>query len=282
MSALLYKDAPRQKEPSYNLFVSIERALSLDIVTELIGCVVRYDPAQLDAVNAQGEGALTRAVGGRRLDVVQALLAAGANPDLVGSGGVTPLRQALRLRLDGIAQALLEAGANPLLLDWQQRTMLFDAARQNLTGWCERLIDLGVEPNQATKESLRGSALHEAAASNSAGAAAVLIARGSWVDLQNTFKETPLHLCAMGDARETACVLVRAGASLTAQTHTGLTPLMTARKYGHMAFSREVQAMSSAFEAQRAMHDALEDALKDALGEAALCLPRPARKTPSP
>jgi hypothetical protein len=48
-------------------------------------------------------------------DVIDQLVAAGANPDALDKSGVAPLHRAVRARTTGAVRALLRAGANPRL-----------------------------------------------------------------------------------------------------------------------------------------------------------------------
>jgi ankyrin repeat protein len=101
--------------------------------TALHGAGFSYDPqmarelivrgADIRARNRRGSEPLHAAVIGvpgspswnpaRQRDVILYLMEAGANPNAVASGGVTPLHRAVRNRCSAAVEALLGAGADP-------------------------------------------------------------------------------------------------------------------------------------------------------------------------
>jgi ankyrin repeat protein len=72
-----------------------------------------------------GLTALLYAARGGCSDCVEALIAAGADPNVPTPEGVTPLMIALDNDHNGVAKLLLDRGANPHLWDWWGRTALY-------------------------------------------------------------------------------------------------------------------------------------------------------------
>src|SRR5690606_4719877 len=114
------------------------------------------------------------------LDIVQRLIAHGADIELADGNGITPLINAIvnassvRIDPDGktdhlaIANVLLDAGANPNAMDWYGQTPLWAAVdmrnlelgarnnernvRDEAFALIERLLELGADPNARTRE----------------------------------------------------------------------------------------------------------------------------------
>ncbi|WP_411103980.1 ankyrin repeat domain-containing protein [Streptomyces sp. cmx-4-9] len=86
--------------------------------TAYVRAVLDETGTDVDHVNRLGWTALLEAVvlgdgGARHEEVVAALLAAGADPELADHAGATPYQHALRRGFDGIAGLLRAAGAQP-------------------------------------------------------------------------------------------------------------------------------------------------------------------------
>jgi ankyrin repeat protein len=93
-------------------------AYDTEFARELVG-----DGANVQAKNRRGAEPLHEAVRGgpgspgwdplRQAAMVAYLIAAGADPDALATGGVTPLHRAVRNRCSAAVSALLDAGADP-------------------------------------------------------------------------------------------------------------------------------------------------------------------------
>lgn len=157
---------------------------------------------------------------------VQALLQAGADPNLPSPEGVTPLIDAIENFEFGIANHLLDNGANPHSFDWWGRTPLYMA------------IDVrSIET--------RGQQLNKANKDIALLLAKRLLDAGAYVDAQMNFHRpgpgggngrysdellttgtTPLLRAAVGHDAEAAKLLLSHGASVDLPNIFGITPLI--------------------------------------------------------
>ncbi|MEY4641028.1 MAG: hypothetical protein RLZZ227_1022 [Pseudomonadota bacterium] len=159
------------------------------------------------------------------LPCVQAMLAAGADPNLPSPDGVTPLLVALDNFQFAVATQLLDAGANPHAFDWWGRTPLYaaidvrsieapgqrlDPARKDIAlALAKRLLDAGAYVDAQMNFHRPGfgggngrysdellstgtTPLLRAAVGHDAEAARLLLSYGAQVDLPNIFGITPL------------------------------------------------------------------------------------------
>ena len=151
-----------------------------------------------------------------------------SDPALLGAvdeNGLGAFTVARYSRQDGIAAMLLDRGAQ---LD------VFAAA---MAGMDERVIELlAADPELTGKYSHDGwTALHLAAYFGHARCAEVLLANGADVHARsrNAMKNTPLHAAAAGRSTEAVAVLLSHGAAVNARQHGGWTPLHAAAQNGN-------------------------------------------------
>ncbi len=103
--------------------------------------------ADVNTPAADGSTALLWAVYNSDLDMVRALLAAGAKPDVANRYGVTPVLQASRTGDMPILEALLTAGANPKLTHDDGETPLMASARAGRVDAVRLLLAKGADVN---------------------------------------------------------------------------------------------------------------------------------------
>lgn len=143
-----------EREASFwlTLETAIREAKQADVLKMLA------DPALLnarDTTNIWGHTPLSLAVMHRQTDIVKALLAAGARPDLVNDAGQSPLLLAMKPGVpDAIAETLLAAGAPVDSADSYGRTALFWAAAHKRFAIAERLLDAGADPKRRWTSSI--------------------------------------------------------------------------------------------------------------------------------
>ncbi|MFT3790578.1 MAG: ankyrin repeat domain-containing protein [Rudaea sp.] len=184
--------------------------------------------ADIFAVDANAQTALTRAVACGSAALTQALLARGVDPNPRDRHGRTPLFAAFALppeTADAVARALVRAGADPELAAANGETPLglaLASAQTNLRRW------LDWTPWKLPKRALRAADLPAAAQAGDAEAAAKLIDLGLPVDALDE-KGASALMRAVGAGRvDLVALLLERGADLAQTTANGATPLSAA------------------------------------------------------
>lgn len=192
----------------------------------------------------------TAAIYSENLAVIEALIAAGADPKARdGDVGSTPLHRAAAFNgNEALIEALIAAGADPEARNNRDRTALHYAASNANEVVTQVLITAGADPNARQKDG--GTPLHTAASDNRNEAVVrTLIAANADSDARNNYGWTPLHM--VGYARS-AEILLAAGAEVGTRDRSGETPLHAAAW-----FVREVEVIHTLI-AHRAEIDALD------------------------
>jgi ankyrin repeat protein len=224
----------------------------------LVDAVKRHDAAavksllkakaDVNGADAEGMTALHWAAQANDLDTVRLLLSAGAKATAANRYGVTPLHDAATLGNAAMATALLRGGAKVDAEYGEGETPLMIAARTGNLETVKVLLESGANANAA--ERWRGqTAVMYAAVENHADILKALVAAGANVNTRTseyTFQNlvggaggiihdrpqgglTPLMLAARQGSRESADVLLAAGADLdAAESQYGFTALQTA------------------------------------------------------
>src|SRR5689334_19884632 len=170
-------------------------------------------------------------------DCVQALLDAGANPNLPNPDGVTPLMVAIDNFAYDTAKLLFERGANPHLWDWWGRNALYTAIDMNtysLDAYTERtgppivttkttalelarlFLKAGVDPNHQLN-------MHRPGRGGNSG---------RFADEILTTGATPMLRAAASQDSEAVKLLLEYGGRVDVPNVMGVTPLMTAAGFG--------------------------------------------------
>jgi len=192
------------------------------------------------------------------LEMVKALLAAGAKPTVANRYGVTPLHEAATIGSASVVSALLRAGAKPDATYGEGETPLMLAARSGNVDSVKLLLEANADVNAAEK--FRGqTALMLAATENHAAVVKALLVAGARPDTRSveyTFQKltggaggiihdrpqggiTALMLAARQGALEAGTALVAGGADLTPEEpQYGFTAMQTAIFNGHYAFAK--------------------------------------------
>jgi uncharacterized protein len=192
------------------------------------------------------------------LEMVKALLAAGAKPTVANRYGVTPLHEAATIGSASVVSALLRAGAKPDATYGEGETPLMLAARSGNVDSVKLLLEANADVNAAEK--FRGqTALMLAATENHAAVVKALLvagARPNTRSVEYTFQKltggaggiihdrpqggiTALMLAARQGALEAGAALVAGGADLTPEEpQYGFTAMQTAIFNGHYAFAK--------------------------------------------
>jgi ankyrin repeat protein len=197
-----------------------------------------------NSADPDGTTALHWAVQRDRLDMVQALISAGAKVKVTNRWGVTPLALAVTNGNPAITQALLKAGADPRHPLPQTGTPLLTAARSGNPDVIKALLAAGVNPNEA-EETSGQTALMWAAADDHPAAVEALLAAGADVHTLSHKNETALFFAVRTGDIALVDELLAAGADLNGRTPpdepklspVGDTMLVTAIVNGHFALA---------------------------------------------
>ena len=187
--------------------------------------------AKIDACDHEGQTALYLAALAAKKDAVNALLACGANPNTVANTG-TPLTAAVRFSDDetDVVEALLAAGAQIDTPGKNGCTALMCAARKGYVECAQVLLRHGATVDARDDDD--GTALTWACANGECAVAKILLdARADINFRQNSCEETPLILasrCSMDNWTGMVELLVANGANVNLATGTGYTALCTA------------------------------------------------------
>ena len=163
-----------------------------------------------------------------------------------------------------VIQALIDAGAKPDLWDRELLgTPLQLAARFNGNASIVRvLVENGANPNR--RGGVESSASHRAARHNNAEVVRVLVELGADIDRKGWMNENPLHEAAKHNTPEVVQTLVDAGANLEARDGRGLTALHYATEENDSPAVRETLIAAGAGKTERAKAAAREQSRRGA------------------
>jgi ankyrin repeat protein len=145
--------------------------------------------------NYQGETPLHEASEIGHLEVVRALLKAGAGADVRkrDKGGYSPISNACAGSHFEVFRALVEAGGNVNKLDSEGGTALHDASRWGLTEGVRYLcVERGADVNKSSTDGSGHTPLTLASLNGSVEAARVLLEAGADVNKRRSDSRTPL------------------------------------------------------------------------------------------
>ena len=230
----------------------LDAAESGDRATALRLLADRADP---NALGPDGTTAIMWAAHHDHLDLVQALIKAGANVKLKNQFGTSALTEAAIIGSAPIIDALLKAGADPNTRNPEGETPLMAVARGGHVEAARRLLDAGADVN--AREAWGGqSALMWAAAQRQADMVKFLASRGADLNARGVIRQwerkviaeprpkdlnkggfTPLLYAAREGCVECARNLIAAKADLDLADPDGVTPLNMALLNLHFNFA---------------------------------------------
>lgn len=170
------------------------------------------------------------AIDHRDLAGVQALLKQGADPNSRNGLEFTPLAIAAASHQADIMQALLAGGAEPEAVSAYGTPLTFAAETGNLEG-AELLFAKGANVNTARGDGT--TVLMMASLAGNPPLVAELLKRGAKVDAKNDSGANALTYAARAGNTPVVDILLGAGAPVDAADGDGLTPLMFAAMNGH-------------------------------------------------
>lgn len=189
--------------------------------------------APLEAKNHVGYTPLHEAARYDRTGAIDVLKKAGASLDTVGADLCTPLHLAVRNHCDKAVRVLLAAQAELGDRAFLDGTLLHFAAQRDHV---EAIRDLLKNNARLEAKNFGGcTPLHEAARCDSAGAIGVLTDAGAHLEAVSLGcdRHTPLQLAVSHGCNEAVKALLAAGAELEVQTTYKQTPLHVATYKGH-------------------------------------------------
>ena len=181
---------------------------------------VAADPNQTDP---DGTTPLHWAVQQDRLDLVQALISAGATVNTKNRYGSTPLVLAATTGNASVAEALLKAGADVRVSVPETGSVLIAAARTGNPAVIQLLLAAGADVNFSERYSGQ-TALMWAAAEGHSEAVKTLLAGGAKVDAKAHDKKTALFFAVRKGDIDSVRTLIDAGADVNARTEPIETP----------------------------------------------------------
>ncbi len=215
--------------------------------------------AQVDAIGENNQDTpLCEAAESGRLDVVEVLLAHGANINVTNVFNYTPLFEAVGQNHRDVVELLLNHHANANTYGDMGQTALDMAAKHGQKDMVDLLLSKGADINY---ESDDGTSLHKAVTEGDMATAGLLLSYNADVNAKDFHKETPLHLVG-GNAAMTE-FLLKNKADVHAQDDSGRTPLHRSAQSNSAAVAELLLAngadvTSSDASGKTPLHDAAE------------------------
>ncbi|KAG8291376.1 putative ankyrin repeat protein RF_0381 [Homalodisca vitripennis] len=220
------------------------------------------EPLMIDCVGREGETALQCAIKINFTEGIKFLIENNANINTKDNNGYTPLHYAMFCCNEQLVEDLIDIGADVNSADEMGRTPLHYATKENFSRGLDLLLERGVNVNQEDKFKItplvwpvrrgnidfvekltaRGanvdykdehgeSLLHYAVRCGSVSIVKML-AKGDIVNGRNIHGQTPLHLAAKLEIKETVEILLAEGADVNCKDNYGETPLIFAVDVG--------------------------------------------------
>ena len=164
-------------------------------------------------------------------DVMEFLLARGADYDAGDDNGIAPLMHALAGRQISAMRLLLRTGAEPNIRDQQGRTPLLCACERGSEEVVMLLLRYGAGVNCQGHDG-RTPLSYAVTGANAEGLAGILIAQGVSLDTQDSSGRTPLsHACTHRENEDVVKLLLDHGADANSSSTDGRSPLSYAAQY---------------------------------------------------
>jgi ankyrin repeat protein len=173
---------------------------------------------------------LGEAIARNDLDDVKRHLA--SDPSILnkpGRGNLTPLHQAIMRKREEVVELLLEAGSDPNIVTPGKESALHLAVDRGLTRSAGLILEAGIDFSIRNKGGW--TALHLAGAKNRNEIMKLMIEAGADVNLLSELGGTPLHEAAVGGDAELIQMLLNAGCDPKVVSKTGVTAYDIAVEY---------------------------------------------------
>jgi uncharacterized protein len=202
--------------------------------SEKVKTMLRADPALANAKDQDGLSVTMKATYYRQRDIVDLLLASGAELNIfeAAATGQTDRVRALIQQDPSLVNAYSPDAFTPLGF------AVFFGHLEAVNA----LLAAGADVNAASRESMKMSPLGSAMATQQVEIARVLIEHGANVNAKAANDLRPLHTAASRGNLELASLLLEHGADINARTTDGKTPLSYAEESNH---SRMVEFLQS-------------------------------------
>ncbi len=213
-----------------------------DVNQELLNAAMLGDVAGVQKALAAGASvktgtgttALSLAALHGHAAVVNALLAAGADPKITDQTGMTPLAVAAAQGHNGVIDALASHGADLNATDKDGITVLMAAASANRVATVKLLLTRGADVNATSSDG--ASALMAASFGGYRQTADLLLAGGANVNSEDSAGRTPIMAAALSGNPDIGQALIAKKANIQAEDKGGSTALTYAAANGHLAF----------------------------------------------
>jgi len=169
-------------------------------------------------------------------DIVELLIAKGANVNAKDDDGGTPLHRAVQEDHKDVAEFLIARGADMSARDENGQTSLYWAAYYGHMDIAKLLIDKGADVN--AKNARGRTPLHRALTEGHSDIAKLFINKGADVNAKDEDGRTPLHRAVQKDHKDVAEFLIARGADMSARDENGQASLYWAAYYGHMDIAK--------------------------------------------
>jgi len=177
----------------------------------------------IDSSNDDGMTVLHVAAYNNQPNIVEYLIAEGADINPRSGSGSTPLHGAAYYGFIDIARILIENGCDPNLKNNGGYTPVLSALAGNQADMVELLITKGIDPNQRNNHSR--TLLHQAVISGSSEMVTTLIRNGANLDARTNSDESPLWWAIRLGNNEIAKLLINEGSPIDSRMRDGTTLL---------------------------------------------------------
>jgi ankyrin repeat protein len=194
--------------------------------------------AKIDAPNTKtGATPLNEAAFKGHVDVMEFLLARGANARIRDHAGLMPVENAVRQHHAEAARILLTHGKDRDLTN----RLLEEAVRRGQADTVEMLLGEGAAID--ARSSSGSTALYDAVLKQNGAIVSLLVNRGADVDARETTSgTTPLYAAAALGREEAVAILLLAGANPNLTGKEGISPLQAAESNNHQTIAERIRA----------------------------------------